>query len=266
MRYKIYTSILFFLIVFQIQSQDFEVSPVKLFFNAEPGESQTMNITLKNHGNSPQTFILNIGDYLVNKDGSKEKLDPSSTKNSCAEWLNINPSFAEVNPNEEKEIAVEMQVPNGNYTTRWGAIYVRQIKERTAFSVDEGLSAGVGVSPRIAIHVYQSPRSNTNFNAQISHLKELNLEKDSIRRFAVNIENIGGKITECVIYLIASNINTAEEFPADTVRLETYPSSTRTIELELPPYLPKGSYSLSAILDYGSAKTLEGTQIMIEVE
>jgi hypothetical protein len=45
-----------------------------------------------------------------------------------------------------------------------------------------------------------------------------------------------------------------------------YPKSSRKVELELPNTLPKGTYSLAAILDYGSKTNLEGTQIMINVE
>ncbi|NOZ46436.1 MAG: hypothetical protein GXO79_06600 [Chlorobi bacterium] len=247
-------------------SQDFEVSPVKLYFSAEPGESQTINLTVKNHGNKPETFILSLGDFLIDNKGTKEMLDANSTKNSCANWLSINPSFVEINPNESKLVGVTIMVPNGDYSTRWSQIFVRQVKERTSFTVDEGISAGIGVSPRIAVTVFQSPKSNSNYNAQINRLKEISQPGDSLRKFSVNVENIGDKITQCKVYLIAASLESAEEFPADTVILDTYPNSSRTIFLELPNFLPKGKYSLSAILDYSNAKTLEGTQMMIEVE
>ena len=258
--------IILFALSFTVYCQDFEVSPVKLNFSAEPGESQNIILTIKNHGSKPQTYILSLGDYLVNKDGTKNRLEANATKHSCANWLNINPSFLELNPNEDKQITVSIMVPTGDYSTRWCMIYVRGVKERTSFSVDEGISAGIGVSTRIGVSVFQTPNSNTNFNAQIKRLKEIPEQTGNIRKFSVNIENIGDKIADCKVYLIASSLETAEEFPADTMKFLTYPNSTRTIYLELPDFLPKGSYALSAILDYGSSKTLEGTQMMIEVE
>jgi hypothetical protein len=45
-----------------------------------------------------------------------------------------------------------------------------------------------------------------------------------------------------------------------------FPKMSRTIELRLPNELVPGSYSLAAILDYGTKYSLEGTQILIDVK
>ena len=41
-------------------AQDFEVSPVLMSFNAEPGEIQTQNINLINHSARPQKYLLEL--------------------------------------------------------------------------------------------------------------------------------------------------------------------------------------------------------------
>lgn len=249
-----------------LNGQDFEVSPVKLDYQVEPGESRSRIISIKNHSNKNETFLFNIQDYMLNKDGEREFLPANSTKFSCAEWISISPAFFELKPNEEIEVTVTMQVPVGDFSARWGVIYVRTAKEQTSFSADKSLSAGVAVSAQIAILVSQSPSSNTNYYATINRLTELTSESDSIRKFAANVENLGDKIIQCKVYMIAADLSTAEETVFDAIDVLTYPKSNQNVVLELPPILPKGKYSLSAILDYGSDKALEGTQTVIEVK
>ena len=112
----------------------------------------------------------------------------------------------------------------------------------------------------------QSPASNTNYFAVINKLAELPNQKDSVRRFSANIENQGDKIIRCKVYLIAADLTTAEETIFDPLDVLTYPKSNQIVVLTLPSVLSKGKYSLSAILDYGSANALEGTQTIIEVK
>ena len=73
-------------------------------------------------------------------------------------------------------------------------------------------------------------------------------------------------ITHCKVHLIATNIETAEETSFNVYEFPMYPKSTRKVELYLKEKLPKGTYSLAAILDYGSKTNLEGTQMIIKVE
>ena len=52
-------------------SQDFEVAPVLVSFDANPGENQIQTLTLRNHSNEKQKFVLNLADYTVNEEGAK---------------------------------------------------------------------------------------------------------------------------------------------------------------------------------------------------
>ncbi|MCK4661409.1 MAG: hypothetical protein KAT68_00980 [Bacteroidales bacterium] len=254
-----------FLLNFSLSGQDYEVAPVKLNYSVEPGEASSKVITIKNHANKNQTFIISLGDFMPDSKGKINYYPANSTKFSCAQFLSVSPSFFEINPNEEKEIMVTLQAAVGDYTSRWAMLYIRTAQEQTSFSVDKGLSAGLMVSSQIAVMISQSPKSNVNFFATINRLNEITNESDSVRTFTANIENLGDKITKCKVYLIAANLITAEETFYDPIEVLTYPKSSLTVVLTLPYGLPKGKYSLSAVLDYGSTKTLEGTQTIIDV-
>jgi hypothetical protein len=249
--------------------QDFKVAPISLNFAANPGETQSKTITVKNHGNRPLSVVLTLRDYLVYKDGKRKILPAESAKNSISKWITLNPSFANINPNESQTIQLNFQAPNDDYTSKWGILSVSTAKEQTSFSADKELSAGIGVYGRIDVNLSYTPESEINKNqrVRISNLKEVTTEEDSIRKFSVNIDNLGNTLTNCKVYLIASNLRTLQEKKFPTQNITAYPQTSRTLDLELPTDdLTNGNYSLSAILDYGSNEALEGTQITIQIK
>ncbi|MHC1704086.1 MAG: hypothetical protein AB9846_09290 [Tenuifilaceae bacterium] len=251
-----------------LKAQDFEVAPVVLDFSAEPGENQIKTIAVKNHSNHKASFIIAIADFLPSSNGEKVIMAPNSTKRSCANWININPSFFELNPGEDINLQISMLVPSQEFSAAWCVLYIQPTREQTNWSADKSLGAGVVVGSRIGVYVLQSPKSNSNHSLKISNLKEENSNNfaNSGRRFSATIENLGEKITFCKVYLVAANMNTAEEKQFGVIDVETFPKMSRSVELILPNELESGKYSLAAIVDYGSKYALEGTQVMIDVK
>lgn len=248
-----------------LSAQDFEVSPLELLFNAEPGESQTKFLKIKNHRNKTETFIINLSDFTSNEKGDNKFVDAGSLKNSFANWVSVAPSFFELKPNEDIEVSVTMTQPAQEYGSKWGVIFIRTAKEQTSFSVDKGISAGMNISGRIAINVFQTPETNKNFKATIQNITEVDVTENT-RVFTAVVNNLADIITNCKVHLIATNIATSEEETFAPQEFVLYPKTIRKVEMELKKKLPKGTYSIAAILDYGSRTSLEGTQMIIKVE
>jgi hypothetical protein len=247
-------------------AQDFEVAPVRLDFNAEPGENQTKTINIKNHSNKKTSFVVALSDFLPGSDGTRKALPPNTTRRSAANWLNINPSFFELNPGDEMPIQVTMLVPGDEYGAAWCMLYIQPTREQTSWSADQGLGAGVTVSGRIGVMVYQSPGSNSNHSIKVTNLTEVTGSEDTDRIFNATIDNLGDKVTVCKVHLIASNIQTAEEKQFPSFEIETYPKMTRTVEVKLPKgELAPGKYAIAVIVDYGPRYALEGAQLIVDV-
>ncbi len=257
---------LLLLMVSKVNGQDFEVAPVKLDFNTEPGESQTKTIMVKNHSNKKSSYMVALGDFSPQDNGAKKSLAPNSTKHSCVNWLNITPSFFELSPGEQIILQVSMMAPSNDNSTAWCMLYIQPTQEQSSWNVDKNLGAGVMISGRIGIIIYQSPSSNSNYSIKVSGLKEVTETSSIKRKFNATIENLGDKITPCKIYLIAANMETAEEKRFPSIDIEAFPKMTRTVDLELPNELTTGKYSLTVIVDYGQKFALEGTNIMIDVK
>jgi hypothetical protein len=257
----------FFVLTFPGFRQDFEVAPVRLNYNCEPGQIQTKVVTVRNHGNQKQQFVLIASDLVMDSLGNKVRVtDKMKVDNSCKDWITMNPAFFDLNPNESKEIKVVLQVPPGKPETRWSVIYVTAADEQTSMAADKNMKAGVKVKPRIAIRVVQSPASNTNVKAAISNLAEITQASDSVRMFHVKISNTGEKMIDAKVYLVLSNLETAKEIKAKAERISVFPGNVRIMKLQMPPGIPPGKYSMAAILDYGGNSTLEAVQMNVEVK
>lgn len=246
--------------------QDFEVSPVRIEFNAEPATNQTKTLSIKNHSGRKTAYTISISDFLVSSNGDKKTLPPNSTKRSCANWININPAFFELNPNEDISIQISMLVPGEDYGAAWCMLYIQPSVEQTSWNADKKLGTGVTVTGRIGVEIYQSPRSNTNQSLKISNLVETTTASAINRTFSATVENLGDKVTKFKVYLLASNILTADEKQFPTQELEVFPKMSRNVELVLPNELSPGKYALAAIIDYGPKFPLEGAQLIIEVK
>src|SRR6056297_1934855 len=100
--------LVFVLMIGRLVAQDFEVAPVLVKYDANPGEIQTRTLTIRNHTPERQKYSLNLSDYEPDINGTKRKLEPGSSEHSLFNWININPAFVELNPNESAEVEVIM--------------------------------------------------------------------------------------------------------------------------------------------------------------
>ena len=249
---------------FSAKSQDFEVAPVILSYDADPGGIQTKKMTIRNHDALKQSFEFQLGDYELDDKGKKKRLPAGESKHSVADMITINPALVELNPNEEVTVDVILTVPKSIEGSRWGMIYVQAAKEQTENALDKTLATGVVLKPRIVVLVSQVPKSSTNYMASIDRLKEITKEGDKSRSFSAVVSNTGDNPIKARVHLVLANIATAEETEFDPTEVTVLPDGEREVVLRLPKNIDPGKYALGAILDYGHRSVLEGAQIMIE--
>jgi len=247
-------------------SQDFEVAPVLVKFDANPGEVQNRLLTIRNHSPENKKFTFNLSDYELDDEGNKLKVEPGTSERSMFNWLNINPSFIELNPNETAEVELILSVPRNGFNTRWGMISVEVAKEQTPSSADKQLATGVIIVPRIVVLAKQSPRANQNYKAKINGLKDVTEPGKDLRTFEAVISNEGDKVIDAKVFLALAHLETAEEQKFDPTSYTVYPGYKRKIQLSLPVNPSPGSYALAMLMDYGNNSAIEGVQMLLEVK
>jgi len=247
-------------------SQELEVSPGTLSFTTNPGSSQTQQILIRNKANYEQSYIFNLSDWLTDENGEIKYFEAGSTARSCADWITVSPNLVTLQPNEQISVNVTMLVPNDNSSTKWAVLFVQSAREQTgAEAIDKDVQMGMMVSLRIAVPIYQSPRSNTLFNGTLEGLTEF-IGEDGKRTYKTQIINLGDKILNCKVYFTISNLETAEEFTSDPIEFSLLPESNKHIEYTVDQPLEIGNYSVAAILDYGYNDELEGIQLDVDIK
>ena len=247
-------------------SQDFEVAPVLVSFDANPGENQAQKLSIRNHGNERQKFVLNLVDFMVNDEGAKISFEAGSTDRTLVDWVTVNPSFVELNPNESANVDLIITVPRTGFSTRWGMIQVEVAKEQMPSEADKQLSTGVIILPRIVVLVKQSPRSNQNYRGTVTGLREIEEDAQGYRNYEAVLTNTGDKILDAKVFLALANLETAEEKQFRKQPVTIYPEQQRRVVLRLPENPGTGQYALAVLMDYGHGAAIEGAQILLTVE
>lgn len=248
-------------------AQQFEVAPVKLNYTLEAGQSSSSDIYITNKANVEQSFSITLGDWMPDENGSIVTFEAGTVKRSCANWISISKNYITLKPNETQKVSLSMFVPENENTTKWAYVYIENVEETTdAINADKSLQMGIKITGRIAIKVFQSPKSNTSYSGGISDFKEEVNDKSNKRSFSANIFNNGDKILDCKVHMVISNMETAKEMNLDPVSYNLLPNMAKTIIIELPDNLKKGKYSIAAILDYKDDADLEGQQLEIEIK
>jgi len=262
MKFKPYLIILIIFFSFiRTEAQDFEVSPVKMYFSIDPGDSQTQVLSITNHASFKTSFTISFEDFVIDIDGTKLPIKRNSSKNSCTEWITPEKTFFDINPNEQIQINITMQAPDDDYTPRWALMYIQTARVQTGFSADKELQASVNLSGRIAVNIYRLPLTQSEPDIIIKQLQEIVDAESDLRTFSATVDNKGNTITKCKVMFIASDINTGEEFEFDPIKIETHPGFPIDVKFTLPEFLPPGQYSFYALLDIGNDNTIKGTRL-----
>lgn len=251
---------------YAIQAQELEVTPGTMMFSVNAGSSQTQQVYVRNKAKTPQNFVFNLADWLVDEKGETKYFASGTTGRSCADWITVTPALVSLQPNESVNVNVTMLVPNDNTSTRWAVLFVQSAEEQTgAKAVDKEVQMGLQVAVRIAIPIYQSPASNKLFKGTIEGLNE-KVDENGIRTYESQAINTGDKILNCKVYFTVSNLTTAEEITSTPIEFMLLPESNQKVKYTLDKELAKGKYAVAAVLDYGINDELDGVQIEIEVK
>lgn len=260
--------VLFILLINTVEcafTQKFEVAPTRMDFNLEAGQSGQMILNIKNHADVKKSYTITTSDWVVDEKGKITYAPANSTARSCADWVSITPAMFELQPNEMRKVKVIVKVPKLKEAnaTKWAILLVREVKEQNStIGGDKSTSAGVTINPSIGVYIFQSPESYSNESASIDNFKEV--EKNKV--MSVDIMNTGDKIIKGKVYMIISNMETAEEKQLKAIEITLLPGVRKTVKLKLPDDIASGSYSFTGVLDYSPDKELEGVIMDYVVE
>jgi hypothetical protein len=244
--------------------QDFEVSPVFLNFDANPGEIQEKTIHIKNYGNKLQSYSAVLSDFKV-VGGKKIKQKEGSSSNGLSNILSVSPNFFKLNPNEDIYLNVVITVPEGDISTHWGFITIGPAKEKKDFILDKQvITTGIKIVPKIEVIVNQSAKANQVFHSTIEDFSEVPSTIDSIRVFRTHIKNDGDKILVGDVHLEFGIYETAQLIKLKGTKKTIYPGESVEFDLKINKNMITSKGQVALILDYGHNSKLEGSVIEVD--
>ncbi|MCB0380101.1 MAG: DUF916 domain-containing protein [Flavobacteriales bacterium] len=252
------------------QTKGISVSPAHFHLTQKPGEVKTYKINVKNDTETAKRFKVNIYDFDMNGKGKSSFMSPGKGKYSLSRWLNISPTFIELQPGEHKEVKFTVSVPDnedGNKSA-WSIIMVEQEEPRKKLEPpsksDNTVALGVIPTFAFGVFVYQNPPNVITDNVEITNFSYS--EKDTTKIIAIEAANKGNGIAYCTSYIDLTNLNTGTQKRLTVKTFTILPELIRDFVFTLPKNLEKGNYLAIGVLDYENSEEIQAAKLNFEIK
>lgn len=237
--------------------QGFSISPSRIFFTGNPGETVTQDITFTNTSPNALSFITRIQDWKRDSSGTKIYYN-SPQPGSNAKWISLSENSLIIQPGEVKQVIVSLHIPAEASKLSHTMLFFTQVKEQQKPKVNE-VAIGVNVLMEVGVQIYYTPKG-----LQAGELEFLAFEDRGIvsngekknRQLALKIHNKGDINKDAFLRLELTNKETGEEVKIEPRTIAMLPDETQWVMVDLPAGL-KGKYLSVAMLDAGSTYDLK---------
>lgn len=125
-------------------SANLTVSPPVLDLRMTEGTRRTLSLHVVNTGAQAGQIRVRYADWEQDFRGQTRLIAAKSFDRSLAGWVNVTPSVFELDPGQEQEIALTVEVPPGAAGTYWGALVLEFSPQiQPAFSTADGVDGAV---------------------------------------------------------------------------------------------------------------------------
>lgn len=245
------------------------VSPSHFHFTQEQGQIKTYDITVKNTTSTAKSFNVNIYDFDMNGKGKSSFLPPGEGKYSLSKWMNISPTFIELEPFKTKKVKVTVSVPSDDNGRKaaWSILMIEQEAPRNNLvnTRNDGNTVAFGIVPTFAfgIFAYQNPPNVLTNNIEFKEFKFL--ENETVNKLLIEVQNQGDGIAYCTSYIDLTNLDTGEQQRLRVKNFTIVPDLIRDFVFNLPQTLKKGKYLAIGVLDYESSEEIQAAKLEFEI-
>ncbi|MEM0518015.1 MULTISPECIES: hypothetical protein [Aequorivita] len=239
-----YSLILFFCTSFgqSIFAQGISMSPTRLFFTGNPGETISQPVILNNSSETDYVFNINTKDWKREEDGNKVYFEPGTLENSNATWISTTESSVNLPAKSTKEIIVTMKIPvdaSASAVTNSMLFFTQIGKQKDKAEQQKGI--GIIALFEFGLHVYCTPPNNNTLSLEIMSIEDISDENTTSRKVAIGIENDGNVINDASVELELTNTSTGEELKLNPINISMLPGTKQVVKFNLPEGLT-GTY------------------------
>ena len=216
----------------------FYVSPLKMEMPIAPGGSLTEQVTIINQFPTPLTIRAYVMDYEIKIDNSFEFFPPGYETYSCANWIILSEPNFTLAGNEEKKVALTLNVPkdaepSGHYAVVFFESVGKPLGENTTGVVTQG---------RIGTLVLQSSPGEAKRSGEIKEFKVPKYVWSAPKNFLFGgTQSVTGDMVfenkgnvhlnlECKFEIVGGNGKTL--YATDPQRITILPKTKRKMDFE----------------------------------
>lgn len=261
--------IILVLMAANVQAQSASVSPTRVYFNNNLGESRTKTVFIVNKSDKEQSYQVSFLDFEVtNKKGKPKLMGATDNSHSIAPWISASPSFFTLQGGASKEIKVTLDTPNTPEanSVKWGVMSLKLAREQESPLGEKNKQLGMAIvnTFQIIVYMFQSPPSITEKSADIYDFTSIKGDDKMMIKLATN--NTSPSILDCYTYLEYTNLQTGWIKTTAKKRFTLLPGGAKETLFDLPTDIPKGKYSVMGVVDYGSSNEIKAAELEIVVE
>lgn len=236
------------------------VTPLSMKLQATPGETAISTLTLRNTGQEDATVNLQVVDWWRTPEGNLQFQPPATRERSCADWLIYSPSSLTIPPDEEREVTIELEVPESASGDHWAMLLVTEEPK----PAEEDQPVATQVTVNYAVKLLQQDPTTTKKEARISNIEEIG-DKTSNQGtplgLKITYKNTGPTHLQTTgrVEIRNQQGETAKTFEVD--KFPTLPGEEHIIAVgksEDEDRLEPGQYYAIVIMDFGGDHLIQG--------
>ncbi|HLU92617.1 MAG TPA: hypothetical protein VKZ54_00770 [Membranihabitans sp.] len=221
-------------LVIDVTSQGLSMSPTRLFFSGNPGETITQTVRLGNSSDKEYNLSVSYKDWERDHNGNKIYTEPGTREKSNASWVSTDQNTIRVPANGQKEVQVTMQIPEyASVSTETNSMmFFTQLPQQ---SDRTSTSTGIGIVTlfEFGLHVYYTPPANTLKSLEITNIEEVQGE-DQNRKVAITIFNDGNTFADATVEFELTNTDSGEEIKLKPQTISMFPEAEQVVQFSIP--------------------------------
>jgi hypothetical protein len=205
--------------------QGFSLSPSRLSFTGNPGETVAQTITVSNTSQSILTFSTRLQDFDRDSLGNKLYYDAGSRPTSNAKWLSLSSTSVRVIPGESKKLNVSMAIPLDARSNTQCMLFFTQVKEQSA-STGSVKSIGVSLLMEMGVQVYYTPSGLNAGELEFLAFEDRGMigsGTNKVRKLMLKVQNKGDVNKDAFVRLELTNKETGEEHKIEAASIAMLP-------------------------------------------
>lgn len=247
------------LLSFQLSGQvGISVSPPRIYFELNPGQTGTKKISVTNVSSTTELDLaISLGDWDYDPSGENILEDAGKLPISCAGWVSINQSnYFSLKPGQTKDVEIMLTVPRNldSKPVHTALLYVTQMNPTDDIT---NPGANIKVSVRSAVKIYHRTLQSKQFKIDIQNLT---FNKET-KKIDLEFQNLGNTWIDGNIYLDIMNNQTGKQERLSPSIYYTLPNNKRKYALDLPKDLQKGRYTATVIVEYEDQNNIEAAEL-----